>query len=123
MKNEFTTGPWKYSLHPLKIENGNIIPGGGTIHAPSDIRIFGRDPRETIAYLPGWYKSEEHQSREANAKLLAAAPELFEVLCKFKEFISSINPTGMSTEEISLLVGIEIKFDELSIQTIQKATL
>lgn len=79
-KIQHTPGTWKYFISPLVINNGMIEPGGGRISAPTDERIFGRDPMKTITYLPHWYKNDGQAEIEANAQLISASPDLLEAL-------------------------------------------
>ena len=69
---EYTQGPWE--VEPTHIDDPAFI---SDIHAPhqDNPRKNGTDP--TVATT--WYRSVDGQA-EANARLISAAPELFEAI-------------------------------------------
>lgn len=76
-----TPGPWRYrytSAAKARLERDDGTDGGG---ADGAIQAGPSGLRSTIiAFLPHHRDSKEDAEREANARLLAAAPELLEAL-------------------------------------------
>jgi len=65
MKNEFTKGEWSYGVNNRK----NI-----DIYIDGTLKTIATIPVRDVSYMP------TKQEAEANAKLIAAAPELLEAL-------------------------------------------
>lgn len=59
---------------------------------------------------------------EANFKLVSATPLISEGVVNFKSLITAWKIDGMSLQELSLLVALETKFDDLIYNVIKKAT-
>jgi hypothetical protein len=88
MKNKFTAGTWQ-------AKEGQIYP---------------TETGKTLALIP--YFDKDNDEHEANAKLIAAAPELLEMCIATLEDLESGELTGNATE--SALINLR--------QAIQKAT-
>lgn len=66
METKFTTGPWKYLDFECE-EGGEVVYGQDTCKRPIAEAIF-------------WDDQVPREEAKANARLIAAAPELFEAL-------------------------------------------
>ena len=71
MKPNFTPGPWKVESDPCAYDTLTTVTGGG-----SD-RVLNLT-RELIVEVGGY---AGYETAEANATLIAAAPEMYEILC------------------------------------------
>lgn len=102
MKTEFTPGPWHW------VDAGNdkpVTPGIDQSDASlRTVAVFGEsktevigDKRYTSFALPKWILDAERIENPADARLIAAAPDLFAAL----ERLSNVShcPTGWSEDE------------------------
>ena len=98
MKTHHTPGPWVVSLFPNLV--GAIDDGG---------------ERETVAETVG-------PNKEANARLIAAAPELLEALTKAVAYLQANRPAGKISEIFSKLNELENGVIKPARAAIAKAT-
>ncbi len=102
MNNEtkHTLGPWHVDLlgKTLKIREGSYIDNGSTIATITSYRLFA--------------------VRQANAQLIAAAPELLEALKLFSRVVNSVDIRKLAPGMADDLIAV----NALAIRAIQKAT-
>lgn len=77
MSLQHTPGPWIISADPLHFHSLTTVIGGKESHQKNG------PPQQMIIQVGGF---AEWQEAEANARLIAAAPDLLEALSKFVEF-------------------------------------
>jgi hypothetical protein len=116
MKTKHTPGPWRVN--------------GSNIEAPVPFKancvefvlkegyqpILGMDPRVILAYLP-WIQFEEKRWREmqaANARLIAAAPDLLAALCDAHDHLIAYSPAGSSDTLIKHIRALVARVDDES---------
>ncbi len=89
MKNEskHTKGEWKFNFHPLKHEGVMIVPSNGAIIAPTDKKIFGRDPGKVICYMTHEREETEQAEMKANAERIVKAVNMHDELIEALEAI------------------------------------
>lgn len=103
MKTQHTPGPWRANISTPSEENkkwGGNCGANASISAPTDQRIFGRDPRKVIVYLPHWREEAETPEQRANAALIAAAPDMLQALVTIKNVLTDWNKDGQYTNLI-----------------------
>lgn len=99
MEAKFTKGDWTYRATSLTNKNGVFTPTSFTISKSDDTGFYGKviasvKPKNGDGFDKVRYDLEE---AEANAKLIAAAPELARHLKKCIEALELIgNETGQS---------------------------
>lgn len=64
----------------------------------------------------------ETGGNEANAKLIAAAPDLLDAARNLRHFIKTWNDVSMNDQQLQTLMCIESKIDQLLGPAIKKAT-
>lgn len=84
MKTKFTPGPWKQSL-------------------PDDTAIYGADGWPVCETGVGQDYDEHFARMEADARLIAAAPELFEAAEAAMQCIGELPPTQARVEVAQML--------------------
>jgi hypothetical protein len=99
--SDFTPGPWE-------IKNGTLTgPNGREIYAT----VYVTRPVVESEFTPKW---------EANARLIASAPDLLEALVKIAKTVDGAFAHGISEDSTALLEIIN-DVDELSETAIAKA--
>lgn len=89
----FTPGPWTSTEDTLEIVTGFVSPENKLCWriSPSNVKGFGDD--FAVAYVPN-YPGRAQKHQQANARLIAAAPEMYELLKDYIEWHECAIPEG-----------------------------
>lgn len=101
MKTKFTKGPWNLEMPKKKKNYAKLSGDGWLLFAKICVRIKGH--------------KEPDEEGLANAKLIAAAPDLFEALLGLKVFIDGLPPMS------AILFSLTEEYNKAE-QAIKKAT-
>lgn len=85
MKNEFTPGPW--------------LADANNCHAGQVAVCHGDDDGYAEVWSENWTMEDGHRSQFANARLIAAAPDLLEALIHIQQVACSGSPELLIASE------------------------
>lgn len=100
MKTEHTPGPWK--LETVKTQIGICHKIG-----PFPPLRPGDGPSHACIYVDGRYRPEDDPESTANARLIAAAPDLLEACKLVVKFYSTFRREQICGDEDNLLLAAE----------------
>ena len=95
IKTKHTPGPW-------------LVTDRAT--APNKVIVHAQPRRIALCYLQGKAVYVDRAEAEANAKLIAAAPELLEAMIKV--YTAKVETGKIGTEEVSMMIAVIKKATE-----------
>ena len=119
MKTQYTPGPWLFNVSTPKEESakwGGNCGAKASVYRKTGKKLLGVDVTDTIVFLPHWRNDSDNEEHTANARLIAAAPELLEALQGMIAFYHTIE------ENEELIDGVDKQRYTAAIKAIAKAT-
>jgi len=89
-----TPGPWEWGG-----DDNNLVIRPRRITEDNEVSVIAVLPLESYEYLEDWSECSWSAEGEANARLIAAAPEMYELLVAV-----SANPTTNYSSKIAALL-------------------